>query len=228
VADVGSHHISGRTVARREGISIGIATGAYGLSFGALAVAGGLTFWQTVALSALMFTGASQFAFVGVFAAGAPPLTAVTTATLVGLRHISYGAILAPILRPMHPGTRLLAAQLTIDESTATAVAQHHRKAQRVGFWSAGVSVYVLWNLFTIAGALAGSSIGDPSAWGLDAAAAAAFLGLLWAHLTTWHARATAVGAGILTLVLTPLLPAGLPLLIAAATAVIVGEWSRR
>ncbi len=217
-----------RSAALKQGMSIGLATGAYGISFGALAVAGGLSIWQTVALSALMFTGASQFAFASIFAVGGSPLAAVTTSTMLGLRHISYGALLAPTLRPMHPFTRAVAAQLTIDESTAVALAQPTRESRKVGFWSGGVSVYILWNAFTLAGALAGSRIGDPNAWGLDAAAAAAFLGLLWSHLKTPHARWTAALAGVLTLALTPLLPAGLPLLIAAAIAVAIGEWSRK
>jgi len=217
-----------RSTALKQGLSIGLATGAYGISFGALAVVGGLSVWQTVALSALMFTGASQFAFAGIFAVGGSPLAAVTTSTLLGLRHISYGALLAPTLRPMHPLKRAFAAQLTIDESTAVALAQPTRDSRRAGFWSAGVAVYVLWNAFTLVGALAGSRIGDPNAWGLDAAAAAAFLGLLWSHLKTPHARWTAVLAGVLTLALTPVLPAGLPLLIAAAVAVAIGEWSRK
>lgn len=217
-----------RSAALKQGMSIGLATGAYGISFGALAVVGGLSVWQTVALSALMFTGASQFAFAGVFAVGGSPLAAVTTSTLLGLRHVSYGALLAPTLRPMPPLRRALAAQLTIDESTAVALAQPTREARRVGFWSAAVSVYVLWNAFTVVGALAGTRIGDPNAWGLDAAAAAAFLGLLWTHLKTRHARWTALLAGALTLALTPLLPAGLPLLVAAAAAVVIGEWSRK
>jgi len=217
-----------RSVAVRQGLSIGLATGAYGISFGALAVVGGLSVWQTVALSALMFTGASQFAFAGIFAVGGSPLAAVTTSTLLGLRHVSYGALLAPTLRPMPPFKKMVAAQLTIDESTAVALAQPTRDSRRAGFWSAGVSVYVLWNAFTLVGALAGSRIGDPNAWGLDAAAAAAFLGLLWSHLKTPHARWTALVAGTLTLALTPLLPAGLPLLVAAAAAVAIGEWSRK
>ncbi len=217
-----------RSAAARQGLSIGLATGAYGISFGALAVVGGLSVWQTVALSALMFTGASQFAFAGIFAVGGSPLAAVTTSTMLGLRHISYGALLAPTLRPMPPFTRMLAAQLTIDESTAVALGQPTPSSRKVGFWWAGVSVYVLWNAFTLGGALAGAHIGNPNAWGLDAAAAAAFLGLLWAHLKTPHARWAAVLAGLLTLALTPLLPAGLPLLLAAAAAVVIGEWSRK
>lgn len=217
-----------RSAAMRQGLSIGIATGAYGLSFGALAVVGGLSVWQTIALSALMFTGASQFAFAGIFAVGGSPLAAFTTSTMLGLRHVSYGALLAPTLRPMPPFRRMLAAELTIDESTAVALAQPTPSSRRTGFWWGGVSVYILWNAFTIIGALAGTRIGNPNAWGLDAAAAAAFLGLLWAHLKTPHARWTAALAGLLTLAMTPFLPAGLPLLLAAAAAVAIGEWGRK
>ncbi|MGO1518163.1 MAG: AzlC family ABC transporter permease, partial [Arthrobacter sp.] len=75
----------------KTGLSIAVATGLYGISFGALAVASGLGFWQTVALSALMFTGGSQFAFIGVVAGGGAGSAAFGAATLLGIRNIIYG-----------------------------------------------------------------------------------------------------------------------------------------
>ena len=218
----------GKAAARRQGIAIGVAAGAYGISFGALAVLAGLEVWQACALSLLMFTSASEFAFIGVMASGGSPVAAVATSSLVGVRHASYGALLAPLLRPLRGWRLVLAAQVTLDESAAAGLARHHRKSGRAGFWAAGIAVYVTWNLATLAGALAGERIGHPAAWGLDAAAPAAFLGLLWPHLTTTVSRVAAVVAVGVTLALTPVLPSGIPMLAAALAAILVGEAIRR
>ena len=202
-----------------------VATGLYGVSFGALAVAGGLSVVQTIVLSLIMFSGGSQFAFIGVVAAGGGGPAALATGALVGVRNALYGARMAPLLG-LRGWRRLLAAQVTIDESTAVATAQDDPRAIKEGFWWTGVGIYVLWNSFVTIGAFAGNALGDPRTWGLDAAAAAAFLALVWARLADPLARAVGIGAAIVALVLTPVLPAGLPVLAAAVVAVVAG-WTR-
>lgn len=112
-----------------------------------------------------------------------------------------------------------MAAHLTIDESTAVATAQRVPALGRLGFWVAGVSVFVLWNAATLLGALAGGALGDPRAWGLDAAAGAAFLALVWPRLVTGSAAAAAAAAAVVATATTPLLPPGLPVLAAALVA---------
>ncbi|WP_298459635.1 AzlC family ABC transporter permease [uncultured Cellulomonas sp.] len=206
----------------RQAVSVSVATGLYGISFGALSVAAGLDVLQTMALSLLMFSGGSQFAFIGVIGAGGAPLAAVTTAGLLGARNGLYGVQVAPLLGA-RGWRRPLAAHLTIDESTAVGTAQTTPTAVRTGFWWAGAGVFALWNAFTLLGALLGDALGDPSRYGLDAAAAAAFLALLWPRLGTGAARLTAASALGVALALTPLVPAGLPVLAAAAVAVVVG-----
>lgn len=203
----------------RMGLSISVATGLYGLSFGALSVAAGLSFWQTMALSLLMYTGGSQFAFVGVVAGGGSPVSAVGVATLLGVRNALYGMQLAALLRP-RGWRRLLAAQLTIDESTATATAQELPAEQQRGFWTAAIGVFIVWNLCTALGAWAGGELGDPRRFGLDGAAVAAFLGLLWPRLRRRDAAALAVVCALATVLAVPLLPPGLPILLAALVAV--------
>ncbi|MCY7401434.1 MAG: AzlC family ABC transporter permease, partial [Nocardioides sp.] len=163
----------------REGLAVGVATGAYGLGFGAVAVASGLNILQTCALSLLMFTGASQFALVGVVAAGGAPLSGAATALLLGTRNTLYGLRMAPLLQ-WRGWRRAAAAHVLIDESTAMSVGRDSTPAARLGFLTAGVSVFVLWNLATAIGAVAGDAIGDPRTFGLDAAVGAAFLALLW------------------------------------------------
>lgn len=213
---------SQRTTIARDGIAVGVATGAYGVSFGAVSVAAGLDVLQTCALSLLVFTGASQFAFVGVLAAGGAPLSGALTALLLGTRNTLYGLRLAPLLA-WRGWRRVGAAQLVIDESTAMSITRETTEAARVGFLSTGLSVFALWNLATFVGALAGTALGDPRTFGLDAAVGAAFLALLWPRLSTTTNRVVAVLAAALALGLVPITPAGVPVLAAAGVALGAG-----
>lgn len=200
-----------------EALTIGVTTGAYGISFGALAITSGLDLWQTIALSTLMFTGASQFALVSVLAGGGAPIAAVASSALLGMRNTFYAVRIRQVLRP-GPLRALPAAQLTIDESTAMALAHYDRPTPRpaLAFWSTGLSVFVLWNLGTIIGALGATAIGDPTRWGLDAAVCAAFLALLWPQITSRRLLGVAVCAAFVGIALTPVLAPGLPVLCAA------------
>ncbi len=200
----------------------------YGISFGALSVASGLDVWQTCFLSLVMFTGGSQFALVGVLASGgvAAGGSAIATAAMLGIRNVVYGMRMKPIVDVGHGRglwRRVAAAWITIDESTAVALAQSSDRAARVGFWVTGLVIFVGWNLTTLAGALIGDALGDTRAWGLDAAAAAAFLGLLWPRLKSFQTGAVAVGAAVVATLTTPVLVPGLPVLVAALVAVVVG-----
>jgi predicted branched-subunit amino acid permease len=206
----------------RQSLSVGIATGTYGLSFGALSVAAGLNLWQTIALSTLLFSGASQFAVVGIVAVGGSGAAAVATSTLLGVRNGLYGLQLSRLLG-VSGLRRLAAAHLTLDESTAVSVAQPERPAQRLGFWVTGLTVFVIWNLTTIAGAVVGNAMGDPRRFGLDAAAPAAFCALLWPRLRSGDARAVAAVAAVVALVVAPHAPAGIPVLVAASVAIVAG-----
>ena len=205
---------------------MGLATGAYGISFGAVSVAAGLTVLQTCATSLLLFTGASQFALVGVVASGGAPLSGAMTALLLGSRNTLYGLRLASLL-DWHGWRRAAAAHLLIDESTAMAVNRATTSAARVGFLSTGLAVFVLWNLATFAGALAGTALGDPRTYGLDAAVGAAFLALLWPRLDRPLPRLVAVLAAALALGLVPVTTAGVPVLAAALVAVVAGLAAR-
>lgn len=212
-----------RSAVVRDALGVGVATGAYGLSFGAIGVAGGLSVAQTCATSVLMFTGASQFALVGVLAAGGGAPAAAVTAVLLGARNALYGLRLSGLLT-LSGSRKAVGAQLVIDESTAMCLAHSDdARARRLAFWATGLAVFVLWNVATLVGALAGRAIGDPQTYGLDAAVPAAFLALLWPRLSQWHTRLAAVAAAGVALALTPLAPAGLPVMAAAAVAVLAG-----
>lgn len=208
----------------RQGLGVALATSAYGVSFGALSVAAGLDVWQTCVLSLLMFTGGSQFAFVGVIAAGglAAAPAAIASAALLGVRNAAYGMRMSPVIGPGFV-KRAAASHFTIDESTAVSLAQTTSHARLVGFWVTGVGIWIGWNISTLAGALLGDVLGDPKAYGLDAAAAAAFLALLWPRLRRRQAIAVGAAAAVVATVLTPVLIPGVPVLVAAIVAIVVG-----
>lgn len=203
------------------GIGVGLATGLYGISFGALAATSGLSIAQTQVLSLLMFSGGSQFAVAGVIAASGPAgiIPAILSAWLLGIRNGFYALRLNGVLG-VAGLLKVVASQLTIDESNAVSAAQDSEKDSKRGFWITGVSVFVFWNLFTFVGAYLGSRAGSPATWGLDAAAAAAFLGLVWPRLRGLQSNLIAVLAAIFTLLLVPVLPSGIPVIIGAPVAV--------
>jgi predicted branched-subunit amino acid permease len=206
----------------RDGIAVGIATGAYGISFGAVSVASGLSVWQSCALSLLVFTGASQFALVGVIGAGGTPLFAAVSGLLLGTRNALYGLKVNPLVG-WRGAKRVAAAHLVIDESSAMTITRTTQEHARAGFLSTGMSVFVLWNLATLAGAIAGNSLGDPRRYGLDAAVGGAFLGLLWPRLNTTRNRVAALLGAAVALSLVPLTPAGVPVLAASVVALGMG-----
>jgi predicted branched-subunit amino acid permease len=211
----------------RQAMSVAVATGTYGISFGALSVAAGLSILQTQVLSLLLFSGGSQFAFVGVMAAGASGgPAAIATSTLLGVRNGLYGLQVSRML-DVRGLRRALAAHLTIDESTAVGVAQPETAGARLGFWVTGLGVFVLWNATTLVGAVVGDAMGDPRQYGLDAAAAAAFCALLWPRLRSKDAVAIAVLAAVIAVLVAPHAPAGVPVLVAACTALLAGVWRR-
>jgi predicted branched-subunit amino acid permease len=206
----------------RTALSVAFTVGLYGAAFGAAGVTAGFSILQTCLLSILLFSGASQFAVVGIMGAGGSAVSAIATATLLGFRNALYGLQMAPILK-VKGLKRILAAQITIDESTAVATLQENDADRRRGFYVTGIGVFVFWNLFTFLGALGASAIGDPAVWGLDAAVPAAFCGLIWPRLknkTHFVVSAVAIGWALL---LTPITPAGIPIITTVILAVIFG-----
>ena len=206
----------------RTALSVAFTVGLYGAAFGAAGVTAGFSILQTCLLSILLFSGASQFAVVGIMGAGGAAVSAIATATLLGFRNALYGLQMAPILK-VKGLKRILAAQITIDESTAVATLQENDADRRRGFYITGIGVYVFWNLFTFLGALGASAIGDPSVWGLDAAVPAAFCGLIWPRLKNKTHFVVSAVAIAWALLLTPVTAAGVPIITTVLLAVIFG-----
>jgi len=211
----------------RDALGIGIASGAYAISFGAISTAAGLSLLQTCALSVLMFTGASQFALVGVVGAGGSVWAGAAAAALLGSRNALYGLRLSSLLR-VSGLRRIVASHFVIDETTAMAIARDDPALGRFAFWSTGLALFTLWNLGTLIGALATHALSNPKVFGLDAAPPAAFLALLAPRLRAREPLAIAIAAAVLAIAVLPFVPAGVPLLIVAVAVAVYGMVWRR
>jgi predicted branched-subunit amino acid permease len=207
---------------RRDALGIAAYAGAFGVSYGAVAVGYGLSVAQTSVLSLLMFSGASQVAFIGVVGSGGSALAAVAASLMLGLRNTFYGVRLTAILG-VRGRSAVRAALFVTDEPTAMAIAREDRREQRYAFWTTGVLLIIVWNLGTLIGALGGSALGDPARFGLDAVVPAAFLALLWPRLEDRTSRLVAIGGALVATALVPLVPAGIPVLAAAPVAIVAG-----
>ena len=210
----------------RDALGIAVATGAYALSFGAISTTSGLSVLQTMALSVLMFTGASQFALVGVIGSGGSAWAGAATAALLGSRNALYGLRLSAPLN-VRGLRRLAAAHFVIDETTAMAIGRDSGREGRLAFWATGVALFTLWNLGTLIGALATHALPDPKVLGFDAAPPAAFLALLAPRLRAREPLAVALAAGVIALICLPFVPAGVPLLIVAMLVAVFGFWTK-
>lgn len=204
----------------RDGVIVGVATGIFGVGFGVLAISADLSIAQTMVMSLFVFTGASQFAAVGVIAAGGSPATAIGSALLLAARNGFYSMTMSPHIQGSI-GKRALAAHLTIDESTALGTSQENPSDIEGAFWVGGVSVFVFWNLGTLIGALGGQAIGDPNALGLDAAFPAGFISLAAASLRHSAGRIAAATGFVIAIISVPFTQAGVPILLAAGGAVL-------
>jgi predicted branched-subunit amino acid permease len=215
-----------------------LADGIVGLSFGAAAVAGGLPWWVPVALSVLVFAGGSQIAAVGVVLGGGSPVAAVAAGAVLNTRLLPYGLAVAEVVGPAASGpaaggpaaggtrgagwsavrgwlTRIVGAHVITDESVAFALQQADPARRRFAFWTCGLALFAVWNVTVLLGVLAGSMITNTAAFGLDATFPAVVVALALPALTSRPARKAAGAGAVIAVALTPVLPAGLPLLAA-------------
>lgn len=195
-------------------VTLGVAVGVFGVAFGVGVIAAGGSVWHAVAMSVLVFTGASQFSAVSVIAAGGSTGAALGGALVLAARNAVYGLSMSRVLRGSLP-RRLVAAQLVIDESTAMSLAQPTPARRRDAFWITGVSVFVCWNIGTLVGALLGSAI-DPQVWGLDAAFPAGFVAMVAPHLRARRGLLAGITGAAVCLALIPFAPIGVPILVAS------------
>ncbi len=215
-----------RAELRRQALSISLAVAPFGIVFGVACADAGLSPAVALGYSTLVFAGSAQFAAVDVLGDGGTIAAAVTAGVLLNLRSLAFGVAMAPALTgPMWQ--RALLSQLMIDESTAVGTARPEPRWRRYGYLAAGLGVFALWNLTTLVGVTAISSSGDLiERTGLDAAAPAAFLALVWPRLADGSQRAVALVGALIALALVPVAPAGVPI-VAAVLGVATARWVR-
>ncbi len=213
-----------RRAIHRQAASIVLAVAPFGIVFGASAARAGLTLLETIGFSTLIFGGSSQFAAAEILGDGGSIVSAAMAGLLLNVRSLAFGVIMAPALTGAW-WQRAAMSQLMIDESTAVGTSQSVLTLRRYGYLVAGIGVFVVWNLTTIAGHLVFSGAGDLIVdLGLDAAGPAAFLALLWPRLSRRPHLRTAVAGGTIAVLLIPVAPAGVPILAAMLGALAAGR----
>ncbi|MFC4064105.1 AzlC family ABC transporter permease [Actinoplanes subglobosus] len=193
--------------------ALAAASMAVGASFGAIAVAYGLPAWVPVVMSVLIFAGGAQFLAVGLLAAG-NPIAAVLAGLLLNARHLPFGLAVADTIGSRWRD-RLVGSHLMTDEAVAFALAESGPAARRRVYWLVGVSLFAAWNIGVVLGVLLGGATGDPAALGLDAAFPAGLIALILPSLRDRETRLVALTGAALAVLLTPVLPAGLPVMAA-------------
>ncbi|MEU6380050.1 MprA protease, GlyGly-CTERM protein-sorting domain-containing form [Streptomyces sp. NPDC046909] len=208
----------------RDASLVWLASGVVGVSFGAISVAGGLPIWVPVVMSLLVYAGSAQFSAVGVLLSGGGPLAAAATGLLLNTRTAAYSLAVADTLGRGRLA-RLLGAHLVTDETVAFALAQTDPVRRRTAFWVSGLGLFAVWNIGVLAGALAGDALGDTARYGLDAAFPAVLVALVLPALRADTAvrRSAALGVCV-ALLLTPVAPAGIPVLLALAGLLAFGR----
>ncbi|MFJ4758267.1 MULTISPECIES: AzlC family ABC transporter permease [Streptomyces] len=208
----------------RDSALVWLASGVVGVSFGAIAVAGGLPLWVPVAMSLVVYAGSAQFSAVGLLLAGGGPLAAAATGLILNTRTAAFSLAVADVLGPGRLA-RLAGAHLVTDETVAFTLAQPDPARRRAAFWVNGLGLFAAWNTGVLAGALAGTALGDTATYGLDAAFPAVLVALVLPALRTDRSvRRSALLGAALALAVTPAVPAGVPVLLALAGLVVHGR----
>ena len=192
-----------------------------GLSYGAVAAASGFPLWVPAAQSVFVLAGASEFLFIGIVAAAGSPIAAALAGLLVNARHLPYGLALPPGVTG-RGWRRLAGTHVMNDESVVFALAQDDLPGKRAAYWACGLGVLVCWPGGAVLGALIGSAVHDTNSFGLDAMFPAVILALIVPDLRDRMTLRAALAGAAIALVVTPFLPAGLPVLLALAAVLLL------
>jgi 4-azaleucine resistance transporter AzlC len=192
----------------------------FGLAYALTAREAGLSLVETQALSVLVFAGSAQVSAAGLFARGASGLDIVLTTLLLNVRHVLYGLTLGRSLQ-LRGARRVAGAYFLTDEAFGIVAAERERSfAHLLG---TELSLFVSWNLSTLAGSFLGGSIPDPERSGVDVVFPLAFVALLVPLVRGRAELAVAVSSGALAWVLARDLPGGLPILVAGVAGSLLG-----
>lgn len=205
-----------RTIERtllRDAAAIAAAMIAVGASFGAIAISYGLPTWAPFLLSTVVFAGGAQFLAVGLIAAG-NPLAAVFAGLLLNARHLPFGLAVGGTVGSRLT-TRMIGSHLMTDEVVAFTLAEPDPGRRRRVYWLIGITLFASWNLGSALGVLLGGAVGNTDTLGLDAAFPAGLIALIMPSLRDPRTRTAALSGAAVAVLLTPFLPAGLPVLCA-------------
>ncbi len=202
----------------RDGLALVLPTLVIGMSFGVLAepVVGAVA---AGAMSLLVFAGTAQFAAVSTLALGGGAPAAVTAGLLMNMRFLAMGVAAAPAWRG-GPLRRAVEGQAVIDTSWALSN-RGDGTFDRARMIGATIPQYFAWSAGTVAGVVAGAALGDPQALGLDAVFPAFYLTLLAGEVRDRAALTSALLGAAIALCLIPVAPPGIPVLAAAAAALL-------
>ncbi|NUP43898.1 MAG: branched-chain amino acid ABC transporter permease [Streptomyces sp.] len=204
----------------RDIAMVGVAIAVVGVSFGAIAVSRGEPAWVPLTMSLAVFAAGAQLAALDIALGGGGTAAAVAAGLVLNARLLLFGLAVADVLAGVRWPARLLGSHALVDQSVAFALSQREPARRRAAFFVCGALLYVMWNLGTLLGVVAGRAMGDPGALGLDAAEPMVLLALVLPALREPRTRRSALLGAAIALACTPFLPGGLPVLVALAGVV--------
>ncbi|MBS0925271.1 AzlC family ABC transporter permease [Providencia sp. JGM181] len=190
-----------------------------GISYGALAHSQGFDWWVPLMLSIFVLAGASEFLFIGVVFSGGSPLSAALAGLLVNSRHIPFSFAVSELTGK--GAKSLLGYHIMNDESVVFGLAQESEREKTAAFWLCGLGILICWPVGVVIGEILGSFIQDTHALGMDAMFPAIILALSLPALKDKRLRLAAIVGAVIAVVATPVLPAGIPVLLALLSLVI-------
>ncbi len=199
----------------------------FAIAYAVTGRAAGLSIWEVQLMSLTVFAGASQFAAAGMFASGTAAAGIIATTALLNVRHVLYGLSLSRQI-PFTKVQRGIAAQFLTDEAYGVALVNGAKEAGGLSFsylLGAELSLYLIWNIATLAGALAGAFVPDPAALGVGVIFPLAFLGLLVPLLNNKTNVLVALFSGLLAWELSKVAAGGLVILLTGIGGALLGAW---
>jgi 4-azaleucine resistance transporter AzlC len=198
----------------------------FGILFGTLAAAGGLSFTATAAMSAFVFAGSAQFIAAGLVASGTGWPFIVLTTLVVNLRHLLYSATLAPQVKHLSPRWQIPLAFWLTDETFVIAANRYNQRdtsADKHWYWlGSSVPMYINWNICTWLGLIFGQLMPNAAAWGLDFAMPVTFISMVVPYLKNKPMLAAVIVSGVVAVLAYPL-PNKLGLILAALAGILAG-----
>ena len=179
----------------------------FGLVFGVIAMASGLSTLEAILMSSIIFGGASQIVFVQLWSTGVPSFIVGSSVAIVNLRHLLYSASLTKYVEKLPLRWRMTLAYLLTDQSYAVMISKYRDKEfskySHYYFLGSGITLWLGWQIATIFGVLGASFISEE--WSLTFAVSLTFIAIVVPLLKTKADLIACLTAGILSILLQPL-----------------------